>query len=462
MRRAFLTVFVVSVALAAIAVGAVVVGFGGEDATPAATASPSAPAAASKTPAATSAASPVPTLPSKPTPTPGVGGPTGTASGPAEHDGERALALVEELSKSPRVSGSAAEGYAAEYIADLYRSYGYTTELIQFEFEGDRFRAGAVTLAGKQIDALTLAGSPGGTVEAAPAYVGLADEAGIAGQDLTGKIAVADRGDLNFVVKYQNVKDAGAIGLVIVNNRAGSFSGNLTTAATFPVVGVAQEDGGAILDAAKSGAALRIEAPPTVGTTKAFNILARPSADGECAVLVGGHFDTVPSAPGANDNASGTANVLELARAAAADGLDEGLCFASFGAEESGLYGSKDLVASMQKAGKLPRYMINLDVTGIGDQVEVIGGGAIANDALSAARQLGIDAIPSQLPPNSGSDHQSFIDAGVATVFLTSGDFGTIHSPQDVAADVSADELDRIGDTAFALIKMLLAQVARG
>ncbi|MGE0600256.1 MAG: M28 family peptidase [Dehalococcoidia bacterium] len=457
MRRAFLSIFVVSVALAAIAIGAVVVGLGDDRDAPAAS-----DAVPTATPVPSSTPSPLPTLSSEPTPTPGVGAPTGSATGPAEHDGERALAIVKELSKTPRVSGSAAEGFAAEYISGLYRSYGYTTELIQFEFEGDRFRAGAVTLAGKQIDALTLAGSPGGTVEAGTAYVGLADEAGIAGQDLTGKIAVADRGDLNFGVKYQNVKDAGAVGLVIVNNRAGSFSGNLTTAATFPVVGVAQEDGDGILETAKAGGSIRVDAPPTVGPTKAFNVIARASAGSKCTILVGGHFDSVPSAPGANDNASGTANVLELARAMAADGLDEGLCFASFGAEESGLYGSKDLVASMQRAGTLPRYMLNLDVTGIGEKVEVIGGGAIADDALSVARSLGIDAVPSQLPPNSGSDHQSFIDAGVATVFLTSGDFPTIHSPEDVAADVSAAELDRIGDTSLALIKMLLAEVARG
>ncbi len=453
MRRAYLTIFVLSIAIGAIALGAVLVGTGGSGDTQAAADSPT--TAASPTSAAT-------TTPAEPTVTPGVSGPTGSASGPAEHDGERALAIVEELAKQPRVSGSAAEGRAAEYIAGLFRSYGYTTEVIQFEFAGDRFRVGEVTANGTPVDSLTLAGSPGGIVEAEAVYVGLADQAGIGGKNLTGKVAIADRGDLNFINKYQNVKDAGAIGLIIVNNRPGPFSGNLTTAADFPVVSLSQENGAAALSAANSGAKVRIDAPPTVGDTKAFNVLARPTATSECKVLVGGHFDSVPGAPGANDNASGTANVLELARATAADGLDEGLCFATFGAEESGLYGSKALVESMTKAGTLPQFMLNLDVTGIGERVEVIGDGTIASDALKAASGLGIDAVKSQLPPNSGSDHQSFIDAGVETVFLTSGDFATIHSPDDVTADVSADMLDRIGDTSFALIKMLLAEVARG
>jgi len=62
---------------------------------------------------------------------------------------------------------------------------------------------------GKEIEALTLAGSPGGKVQASSAYVGLADPAGIGNQDLTGKIAVADRGTLNFIDKYANVKAKG-------------------------------------------------------------------------------------------------------------------------------------------------------------------------------------------------------------------------------------------------------------
>jgi len=390
------------------------------------------------------------------------GGPTGTASGPAEHDGQRALAHTIELSKEPRVSGTPAEARAATYIAEQFRSSGYTVEVMEFEFDGDRFRAGEVTFDEKTIEALTLAGSPGGAVSAPAVFVGLADEEGIAGRDLTGKMAVAERGVLNFSVKYENVKAAGAVGLVVVNNRPGSFSGNLATGASIPVVGVSQEDGAAVIAAAKAGREIGLEAPPTVGLTKALNVIARPAADSRCEILVGGHFDTVPSAPGANDNASGTANVIELARALGADGMDEGICFATFGAEESGLYGSKALVERLRSEDALPRYMVNLDVTGIGTRVEVLGDGPLAQTALALAAEAGIPAVPSRLPANSGSDHQSFLDAGVPTVFFTSGDFSTIHSPADVVADIDVEMLDQIGDVALLVVKDLLAEVAQG
>ena len=258
------------------------------------------------------------------TPGPLPASPTGRAEGPAEHEAERALTHIGELSREPRVSGTPGEARAAEYIAARFGSSGYTVDVMEFEFDGDRFRAGEVTYDGMTIEALTLAGSPGGSVSAPAVFVGLADEAGIGGRDLTGKVAVAERGVLNFGVKYENVKSAGAIGLVVVNNRPGSFSGNLATGASIPVAGASQEDGAGLIEAAKEGRGVGLTAPPTVGLTTALNVLARPAANAQCKVLIGAHFDTVPSAPGANDNASGTANVIELAGALAADGqLDE-------------------------------------------------------------------------------------------------------------------------------------------
>ena len=443
-----------------VALGALVVRSFDGDAAPASNATP---AASPTTPAASVTQPPSAT----PDPSPSGGGailpPTGSATGPAAHEGDRALAHVKELAKEPRVSGTSAEARAAQYIAEQFASSGYAAEIMEFEFEGDRFRAGEVTLDGATLEALTLAGSPGGTASAAAVYIGLADQAGISGKDLKGKMAVADRGMLNFSEKYQNAKDAGAIGLIVVNNRPGPFSGNLTGLAAFPVVGISQEDGAAVLEAAKAGGrTIAIDAPPTVGNTKALNVVAKPTTGSTCAILVGGHFDSVPGAPGANDNASGTANVIELARATAVDGVDEGLCFAAFGAEESGLYGSQALVARFEEEGNLPQFMLNLDVTGIGNGVEVIGSSQAARDALRIAKEAGIPAVASSLPANSGSDHESFANAGVEVVFLTSGDFSTIHSPQDVSGDIKAEALDWVGDAGLLVIRNLLAEVARG
>ncbi len=390
---------------------------------------------------------------SSPTPPPAA------APGPAVHDLDRAMAHVRALAREPRVAGTPAELRAVEYLETELRSYGYAVERMPFTFENDPFRVGEVRLGATAIEALTMAGSPGGSVSAPAVDVGLADPAGIAGRDLTGLIAVAERGVLNFSVKYQNVAAAGAVALIVVNNQPGPFSGNLTLAASIPVVSVSREDGALLLEAARRGETLAIDAPPTAGSTTAYNVIARAPAGGQCRILVGAHFDTVPGAPGANDNASGTANVLELARAFAVAGPDPRLCFALFGAEESGLHGSRALAARLRDDNALPRYMINLDVTGIGQRIEVIGDTPAATLAIDLARAAGLDAVRSQLPPNTGSDHMSFADVGVEVVFFTSGDFSTIHSPQDITDAIQPEILGAIGQAAHLTITRLLQAV---
>ncbi len=409
-----------------------------------------------QTPAITaSPASPSPEANATPTPN------TRVATGPAEHDGARTMAHLAQLANGigPRVSGTAGEDAAIAYVQEQFESSGYAVEVMPFAFEGDRFQPATVLSGPTEIEALALGGSKGGTATGRAVYVGLADAAGIAGRSLAGAIAIADRGSLQFADKYENVRAAGAAGLIIVNNKEGIFSGTLRTPAIFPVVGVADTAAAELRAAAQKGSVVSIETPVT-GKTDSANVIARPSAGASCAILVGGHHDSVASTPGANDNASGTATVLELARAFAADGLDAGLCFATFGAEESGLYGSGALVERLRADGALPGFMVNLDVAGIGSGVAVIGSPEPVARAVALAAQLGIPALAAELPSNFGSDHQVFRDAGVAVVFFTAGDFATLHSPGDVLADIDPAEIERVGDLAFATIKDLLAQVA--
>lgn len=387
-----------------------------------------------------------------------------TATGPAEHDGARALQQLNNLAEriGPRVAGTAAEREAANYIASEFKTYGYDVEQMQFTFTGDRFRAGTVGIdGGKTYDAITMDGSAGGKVSGDAVFIGLADDAGIEGRSLAGKVAVADRGTLTFAQKYGNAQKAGAAALIILNNQPGSVNGRTQQDARIPVLAISGEDAGSVREAARAGRRFAVDAPASTGTN-AVNVIARPSANAACSLLVGGHYDTVPSAPGANDNASGTANVIELARASAAGGLKPGLCFATWSAEESGLYGSGAFAQKLQPEGKLPRLYVNLDVTGIGKDVQIIGDSSFAKRAVDIAAANSIPAEHATLPANTGSDHMSFEQAGVPTIYLTSGDFATIHSPKDVTADIDEGELDRVGDLAFAIIQELLPQVARG
>lgn len=388
--------------------------------------------------------------------------PTG-AIGPPTHEGDRAYAHIQKLATEigPRVAGSEGERKAADYIASQFASSGYTVEKQPFSYTGDLFRAATVKVAGKPFEAITMDGSAGGTVSGTAVFIGLGDSAGLVGKNVSGKIAVADRGTLTFAEKYEAARLAGAAGLVIINTSDGQLNGRTEQGAAFPVLGAAGEDGAAIRAAARNGEAFELVSKGNQPSS-AVNVLARPAPGAACDVLVGGHYDTVPNAPGANDNASGTANVMELARAMAADGLDTGVCFAAFSAEESGLFGSDAMLKRLSAEGHSPKAMMNLDVTGIGTGVNLVGDRNTVTAALETAAKLKISARRSELPANSGSDHITFQQAGIPSVWFFSGEFESIHSPRDISTDIDVQELDRVGDLAYAVLTELLRQVARG
>lgn len=382
-------------------------------------------------------------------------------SGASQHEAKNTIAHIQKLAGEigARVSGTAGEKQAADYIAAQFRASGYNVEIMPFEFEDNPFKAGLVKVGGEDISALVMSGSGSGKATGRAIYVALADEAGIAGQDLKGAIAVADRGTLNFSVKYVNVKAAGAIGMVVVNNVDGLYPGNLTRTADFPVVGVAGEDRERLKRVVADKGSITIE---VAAKSTGVNVVARPAAGAACDVVVGGHHDTVPAVPGATDNASGAAMTVELARAFAADGLDKGLCFVTFGGEESGLNGSQALIKQFQVEKHLPRYMVNLDVVATGTTIELIGDRELQSRAEAIGQKQGSPVHPTVDPANTSSDHASFIQAGIPAIFLAGDDYSMIHTPNDNLTVVIPKTVEQIGNLAFALIKELQAQVARG
>ncbi|HPF93521.1 MAG TPA: M20/M25/M40 family metallo-hydrolase, partial [Tenuifilaceae bacterium] len=84
-------------------------------------------------------------------------------------------------------------------------------------------------------------------------------------------------------------------------------------------------------------------------------------------VVVGGHYDSVSSsgdAPGADDNASGTAAVIEIARILSSQELDRSIIFCAFSGEEYGLYGSAAFAQQCANQGLNIHGYFNLDMIG--------------------------------------------------------------------------------------------------
>ncbi len=95
--------------------------------------------------------------------------------------------------------------------------------------------------------------SPTGTVSGRLKAIGLGTTADVAGVDLTGKIALIQRGSITFGEKVANAAEAGAVGAIIYNNAPGFISGTLGEAGAIPAIEILPEDAAGLLDRMTSG-----------------------------------------------------------------------------------------------------------------------------------------------------------------------------------------------------------------
>jgi Zn-dependent M28 family amino/carboxypeptidase len=165
--------------------------------------------------------------------------------------------------------------------------------------------------------------------------------------------------------------------------------------------------------------------------------------------VVGGHMDSIAwdndtNAPGADDNASGSAGVLELAHILADTHPEATIRFVLFSGEEQGLYGSKAYVDLLKKNGELGKVkaMLNLDMIAFDKSgpLQVMLEGKAISHGLSDRLQAYAAAFAPDLEVNRtdnawGSDHMPFLDRNVPatlTIEFEYEDNGQEHSPRDV------------------------------
>ena len=239
--------------------------------------------------------------------------------------------------------------------------------------------------------------------------------------------------------------------MVVYNDAAGRVQGTLGGPEAVPAATIAGDDGQRLLDALAAGpVTVRLQVDASVEQHGSTNVVAELRDRGDASsVVIGAHLDSVPAWPGANDDGSGSAVVLELARTVAQ--VDEQprpytLKFVLFGAEELGLYGSRYYVSSLADADRQAILaMINLDMVGVGQGWRFGGTDDLVQAALGASNDLGERALPIRGPLGSASDHASFLAAGVPALFLYRTDDPNYHTANDRAEFVDADALGQAG-----------------
>lgn len=191
-----------------------------------------------------------------------------------------------------------------------------------------------------------------------------------------------------------------------------------------------------------------VEAGPSV------NLIATrgDTSPGEPWLAVGAHLDTVPQAPGAEDNASGVGALLATAAAIAETRTRLPVVLVAFGSEEprgpsddDHHYGSRAYVASLTPSERRGlRGMVSLDRVGVGE-VMPIGTPAEPNALTDAIRRAADRAgEPTVVDPfQRSSDHWSFVRDGLPGARLGSTPYAGYHSEADTPSVVRRSQVAR-------------------
>ncbi|WP_019123430.1 M28 family peptidase [Brevibacillus massiliensis] len=382
---------------------------------------------------------------------------------------------IELLSEEPRVAGTVAEDKAVEYIEKQFKSFGYDTRVQPFEM----FQYNPPTTVELSVDGLgdtdfapdTFTYGVNGDVTGQLVYIGLGGPEDVEGLDLSGKIALVKRGSYTFAEKIFNAAGAGAEAVILFNNTSGGINGTLGEPSDdyVPAVAIGRDLGEQLADRLAAGEELTAHvkiAGAKVERQTSHNVIAtkKPNRNKDTGqiVIVGAHHDSVEGAPGANDDASGTATVLELARVMSNMPIDTELRFITFGAEENGLIGSYAYAESLTE-DELDRIVgqFQMDMVGSRDAGELImytvdGEKNIVTDlgAAAGARLSGVVNYGQE----GRSDHVPFAELGIpSALFIHAPVEPWYHTPEDTIDKISREKLQQVAE----IVGAAVYQIAR-
>jgi carboxypeptidase Q len=386
-----------------------------------------------------------------------------------------------------RLTGSEAYRRAAAWAADAFRKAGIEHVAIEpftiaTTWERRPVVASIVAPVTVELHAIasawavptSAAGLRGDVVkikDASPAAIAKMGDA-----ELRGKIALIDRGTydsvkkkLDMMVALDALKPRGVIGVLSAGTRdndvpgAGSAAHPDTMTASFSAIRIGKEDAARIERLLEKGnvTVSFVDESPTGAPAQVPNVIAeiRGRDLPDEWVLLGAHLDSWDLATGAQDNGTGSEEVLEAARAIAALGAPprRSIRFALWGGEEEGLLGSRAYAAA--HAAELDRaaYVLNTDHgTGAPKGWELDRQSAIDPMhalALALLPGLGGDKLESKM--TCSTDHCPFMLLGVPTANLLVDD-----SKYDDIHHTPGDTLEKVSPASLAQAAAIVAVTA--
>lgn len=368
-----------------------------------------------------------------------------------------------------RAAGSPAAARSAVYLtrhldaAGLIPAGDNGTYFQHFDIPAPAIEGASTLTIGNEIfDVTTLSASPAETHIAALVF---ADA-----DDVEEKIVLM-KSDGEIRAEVREAAANGAVAVILASDEVIAFDavpGKLPIAV---VIVDKQHYESLALDVFNDAVQVEVKADIQKQTKRARNVLAlSPGTSGEM-ITIGAHFDHLgwggegSLAPGvhaihngADDNASGTAMVLELAEMWGANlggplPRERGVLFCFWSAEERGLLGSDYWVENPTIPLERVLANINLDMVGRVGESKITVGSASTGDCFAPALEamqtyyatseidFKLNVMSGSLPGGGGSDHMSFHKKSIPAIFFFSGLHSDYHKPSDDAEKLAYREM---------------------
>ncbi|MDO8848868.1 MAG: M28 family peptidase [Coriobacteriia bacterium] len=212
----------------------------------------------------------------------------------------------------------------------------------------------------------------------------------------------------------------------------------------------------------------RIEEFPLPNSTTSCNVVARVQGSSDVVLVLGGHMDSKPPSPGANDNGTGCGALLEIAEIVAADPVVPTIEFVFFGSEEiidGGAdwhhFGSRYRVSQMSAAERAKTAgMISLDMIGYGSafhsRAMLKAPATLSDMVLAHAKSMGIGMTFKQDTSSTGlSDHEAYEKAGMPATCVCWRTDPVYHTAQDVSPHVETAKVATAGKLVLDFVRSL-------
>ena len=380
-----------------------------------------------------------------------------TTQGIVQH--ARRFEEIAESNGGNRAAGTPGYDASADYVAGELRDAGYDVSVRPFEIPYyEELAPARLELVapderpyqeGEDFSTLEFSGSGAVVAPIRPIDLGEPGESssGCERSDferlVEGEVALMRRGSCPFEEKALNAEEAGASAVVIFNEGGQGQTETLESGTLgrpgigIPVVGASLAVGDDLASMVeKDGAAVRVAASTVSETRSTTNVVAETRTGSEDGtVMVGAHLDSVREGPGINDNGSGSATILEIARQMSELRIEPAkkVRFAFWGAEEIGLVGSTRYAEELSEdeVENLGVYL-NFDMLGSPNFVRFVYDASSGPLGSGRAEEVFTDYFASQdlemrtdSTLEGRSDHGPFADKGVPVGGLFTGAEGT-------------------------------------